>query len=233
MVHLQYQRNDINFIRNKFRVRGDTVEVYPAYSYENAIRIEFFGDEIDRISEINPLTGEIKTLLSHIAIYPASHYIVPQDKLEDALGEIQEEMEERVKEFIENGKLIEAQRIRQRTEYDIEMLREIGVCKGIENYSRVLARRPKGSTPSTLLDYFPEDFLLFVDESHVTLPQVRGMYNGDRARKQNLVTDFGKFADPLADKILVLSALLCFDENRYERYSAQTYRPIRFVFRGA
>jgi len=187
LVDLQYERNDINFVRNKFRVRGDTVEIYPAYSNENAIRVEFFGDEIDRISEINTLTGEVKAFLSHIAIYPASHYIVPQDKLEEALAEIKEEMEERVKFFIENEQLIEAQRIRQRTEYDIEMLREIGTCKGIENYSRVMARRPAGSTPSTLLDYFPDDFILFVDESHVTLPQVRGMYGGDRARKENLV----------------------------------------------
>ena len=187
LVDLQYERNDINFVRNKFRVRGDTVEIYPAYSNENAVRIEFFGDEIDRISEINTLTGEVKAFLSHIAIYPASHYIVPSDKLEEALKEINEEMEERVKFFIENEQLIEAQRIRQRTEYDIEMLREIGTCKGVENYSRVLSRRPKGSTPSTLLDYFPDDFLLFVDESHVTLPQVRGMYGGDRARKENLV----------------------------------------------
>ena len=187
LVDLQYERNDINFVRNKFRVRGDTVEIFPAYSHENALRIEFFGDEIDRISEINTLTGEVKTFLSHAAIYPASHYIVSGDKLEDALKEIEEEMEERVKFFIENEQLIEAQRIRQRTEYDIEMLREIGTCKGVENYSRVLSRRPKGSTPSTLLDYFPDDFLLFVDESHVTLPQVRGMYGGDRARKENLV----------------------------------------------
>jgi len=187
LVDLQYERNDINFVRNKFRVRGDTVEIFPAYSAENAIRVEFFGDEIDRICEINTLTGEIKALLSHVAIYPASHYIVPQDKLEDALCEIKEEMEQRVEFFIENEKLIEAQRIRQRTEYDIEMLREIGTCKGIENYSRVMSRRPPGSTPSTLLDYFPDDFVLFVDESHVTLPQVRGMYGGDRARKENLV----------------------------------------------
>lgn len=187
LVDLQYERNDINFVRNKFRVRGDTVEVYPAYSYENAVRIEFFGDEIDRISEINTLTGEVKQLLSHTAIYPASHYIVPQDKMQDALKELIEEMEERVKFFEENGKLIEAQRIRQRTEYDVEMLREIGTCKGVENYSRVLSRRKPGSTPSTLLDYFPDDFLLFVDESHVTLPQVRGMYGGDRGRKDNLI----------------------------------------------
>ncbi len=187
LVDLQYERNDINFVRNKFRVRGDTVEIYPAYSYENAVRIEFFGDEIDRISEINTLTGEVKQFLSHTAIYPASHYIVPQDKLEDALKELKDEMEQRVKFFEDSGKLIEAQRIRQRTEYDIEMLREIGTCKGIENYSRVLSRRKPGSTPSTLLDYFPDDFLLFVDESHVTLPQVRGMYGGDRGRKDNLI----------------------------------------------
>lgn len=187
LVDLQYERNDINFVRNKFRVRGDTVEVYPAYSYENAVRIEFFGDEVERISEINVVTGEVKQFLNHIAIYPASHYIVPQDKLEEALGEIQEEMEARVKEFTDSGKLIEAQRIRQRTEYDIEMLREIGTCKGVENYSRVLSRRAPGSTPFTLLDYFPDDFLLFVDESHVTLPQVRGMYGGDRGRKDNLI----------------------------------------------
>ena len=190
LVDLQYERNDINFTRNKFRVRGDIVDIYPAYSYENAIRVEFFGDEIDRICEINTLTGELKSVLSHTAIYPASHYIVPQDKLEDALNDLKQEMEERVKFFNENGKLIEAQRIRQRTEYDIEMLREVGTCKGIENYSRVLSRRPAGSIPSTLLDYFPDDFLLFVDESHVTLPQVRGMFGGDRGRKENLV-EFG------------------------------------------
>ena len=187
LVDLQYERNDINFIRNKFRVRGDTVEIFPANSQENAVRVEFFGDEIDRISEINTVTGEVKALLSHAAIYPASHYIVPHEKLEDALKEIDEEMEERVRFFNENGQLIEAQRIRQRTEYDIEMLREIGTCKGVENYSRVLSRRAPGSVPSTLLDYFPDDYLLFVDESHVTLPQVRGMDGGDRARKENLV----------------------------------------------
>ena len=187
LVDLQYERNDINFIRNKFRVRGDTVEIFPANSQENAVRVEFFGDEIDRISEINTVTGEVKALLSHAAIYPASHYIVPHEKLEDALKEIDEEMEERVRFFNENVQLIEAQRIRQRTEYDIEMLREIGTCKGVENYSRVLSRRAPGSVPSTLLDYFPDDYLLFVDESHVTLPQVRGMYGGDRARKENLV----------------------------------------------
>ena len=187
LVDLQYDRNDINFVRNKFRVRGDVVEIYPAYSYGSAIRVEFFGDEIERICEINTLTGELKAALSHVAIYPASHYIIPPEKMVDALKNIEDEMEERVKFFNENGKLIEAQRIRQRTEYDVEMLREIGTCKGVENYSRVLSGRPKGSVPFTLLDYFPEDFVLFVDESHVTLPQVRGMYGGDRARKENLV----------------------------------------------
>ncbi len=190
LVHLQYERNDVNFTRNKFRVRGDVVDVYPAYSYENAVRIEFFGDEVERICEINALTGELKSILNHIAIYPASHYIVSDENLEEALSDLKNEMEERVEYFNNNGKLIEAQRIRQRTEYDIEMLREVGTCKGIENYSRVLSRRPKGSVPFTLLDYFPDDFLLFVDESHVTLPQVRGMFAGDRGRKENLV-DFG------------------------------------------
>ena len=190
LVEIQYERNDINFIRDKFRVRGDTVEVFPSGYSDLAIRIEFFGDEIEKISEFAPLTGEVKTVLSHVAIYPASHYVVEGDALEDAISEIFEEMEERVKFFEEHGKLIEAQRIRQRTEYDMEMLRETGICSGIENYSRVLARRKPGSTPYTLLDFFPDDFLLFVDEAHVTLPQVHGMYGGDRARKKNLI-DFG------------------------------------------
>ena len=187
LVDLQYERNDLNFVRNKFRVRGDTVEIYPAYSHDTAIRVEFFGDEIDRISEINVLTGEVKGQLVHAPIYPASHYIVAPDKMENALNEIRRELEERVRLFTDQGKLIEAQRIRQRTEYDIEMLSEIGTCKGVENYSRVLSGRPAGSTPFTLLDYFPKDFLLLVDESHVMLPQLRGMYGGDRARKENLV----------------------------------------------
>ncbi len=190
LVKLQYERNDINFIRNKFRVRGDVVEIFPAYSGDTAIRVEFFGDEVERISEINTLTGELKNRLGHIAIYPASHYIVPDDKKEEALQNILAEMEERVEYFKSQDKLIEAQRIRQRTEYDVEMLREIGICKGIENYSRVLSGRPAGSVPFTLLDYFPENFLLFIDESHVTVPQVRGMFGGDRARKENLV-DYG------------------------------------------
>lgn len=190
LVDLQYERNDISFVRNTFRVRGDVVEIFPAYNSEVALRVEFFGDEIERVSEFTALTGEIKSILSHAAVYPASHYIVPADKMATALQDIYDEMVDRVEWFKANGKLIEAQRIKQRTEYDIEMLREIGMCKGIENYSRVLSGRPKGSTPFTLLDYFPNDFLLFVDESHVTLPQVRGMFGGDRARKDNLV-EFG------------------------------------------
>ncbi|MBQ1986109.1 MAG: excinuclease ABC subunit UvrB, partial [Clostridia bacterium] len=190
LVEIQYERNDINFVRNKFRVRGDVVEIFPAESSEKAIRVEFFGDEIDRISEVVPLTGEIVSDLKHVAIYPASHYIVPREKMERALREIEEEMEERVKYFKDEGKLIEAQRIEQRTRYDIEMLSEIGMCKGIENYSRIMSGRAPGSQPCTLLNYFPEDFILFVDESHVTLPQVRSMYAGDRARKESLI-DYG------------------------------------------
>ena len=190
LVELQYERNDINFIRNKFRVRGDVVEIFPASSNDSIIRVEFFGDEIDRISEINPLTGELKAILRHAAIYPASHYIVSREKMQTALAEIERELNERLAYFRENGKLLEAQRIEQRTRYDMEMLQEIGFCTGIENYSRILSGRPPGSSPYTLLDYFPEDFLLFVDESHVTLPQVRGMYAGDHARKKSLV-DYG------------------------------------------
>lgn len=187
LVTMQYERNDINFVRNKFRVKGDVVDIFPAYSSEKAVRVEFFGDEVDRICEFNPITGEMTSELKHIAIYPASHYVVSREKMEAALREIEEEMEERVAYFKSKNKLIEAQRIEQRTRYDIEMLSEIGFCKGIENYSRVMSGRPAGSRPFTLLDYFPEDFLLFVDESHVTLPQVRGMYAGDRARKEALV----------------------------------------------
>lgn len=190
LVEIQYDRNDVNFTRNKFRVRGDTVEIFPVYSNDNAIRVEFFGDEIDRISEINALTGEVKGTLSHVAIYPASHYVVSPDKMEKALQEIKEEAENRHNEFMSQGKLLEAERIKQRTEYDIEMLRETGFCKGIENYSRIMSGRKPGEAPFTLLDYFPDDFILFVDESHVTLPQVRAMYAGDRARKDSLI-DFG------------------------------------------
>ena len=187
LVELQYERNDVNFVRNKFRVRGDVVEIYPANSEVKILRVEYFGDEIDRITEINALTGELYGELKHAAIYPASHYIVPKDKMFKAIKELEAELEERIKFFEDKGKLLEAQRIEQRTRYDIEMLQEIGFCTGIENYSRVLSGRAPGSSPYTLLDYFPKDFLLFVDESHVTLPQVRGMFAGDRARKENLI----------------------------------------------
>ena len=187
LVGIQYERNDINFVRNKFRVRGDIVEIFPANSTDTALRVEFFGDEIDRITEVNVLTGERLSELTHAAVFPASHYIVGREKMLDAIGEIKEELAERVKYFEDKGMLIEAQRIQQRTNYDMEMLEEIGFCSGIENYSRVLARRPKGAVPFTLLDFMPDDFLLMVDESHVSLPQVRGMYAGDRARKETLV----------------------------------------------
>jgi len=191
LISMQYERNDVNFIRNKFRVRGDTVEIFPAgVTQEKAIRVEFFGDEIDRISEFEVVTGIANRELVHAAIFPASHYIVGKDKLEQALDEIENEMEQQVEKFTAEHKLIEAQRIAERTKYDMEMLREIGMCKGIENYSRVLARRAPGSTPITLIDHFPKDYLLLVDESHVTLPQVRGMYGGDSARKKNLI-DYG------------------------------------------
>ena len=187
LVEIQYERNDINFIRNKFQVRGDVVEIYPAYSTDTAIRVEFFGDEIDRLCEINTVTGEVKNMVSHVAIYPASHYIVPHERLMASIEEIRRECDERVEYFRARNKLIEAQRIAERTNYDIEMLQEIGFCKGIENYSRVLSGRAPGSMPSTLLDYFPEDFVIFIDESHVTLPQARGMYGGDRSRKESLI----------------------------------------------
>ncbi len=190
LVEDQYERNDINFVRNKFRVRGDVVEIFPAGSTENAIRVEFFGDEIDRISEIHVLTGNVVCTLNHVAIYPASHYIVDRAEMNEAIDDIEQELEERVKYFTDNHKLIEAQRIAQRTQYDMEMLREVGFCSGIENYSRVLSRRKPGSIPYTLMDHFPKDYLLFVDESHVTLPQVRGMFGGDRARKTTLI-DYG------------------------------------------
>ena len=239
LITLQYERNDINFIRNKFRVRGDTVDIYPAYSYENAIRVEFFGDEIDRICEINTLTGEIKNTLSHVAVYPASHYIISEEKMEDGLKRILDEMEERVKFFESEGRLIEAQRIRQRTEYDVEMLREVGTCKGIENYSGVLAGRKRGSTPSTLLDYFPDDFVLFVDESHVTLPQVRGMHGGDFARKSNLVEygfrlpsafdnrplNFDEFYSHINQAVFVSATPGDFEKNTSAQIVEQVIRP--------
>ena len=187
LVSISYERNDMNFIRNKFRVRGDVVEIYPASGKEHAVRVEFFGDEIDRISKINVLTGDAVEYLSYTAIFPATHYAVSDEKREAALAEIEAEMRERVKFFRAQDKLIEAQRIEERTKYDLEMLREVGFCSGVENYSRVLSGRPEGSTPYTLLDYMPSDFIMFIDESHVTLPQVRGMSGGDFARKNNLV----------------------------------------------
>ncbi len=190
LVEIRYERNDIAFERNTFRVRGDTIDIFPVYSKDKAIRIEFWGDEVDRISEIQAVTGTPTRILNHVAIYPASHYVTTKEKMELAIGEIQTELEQRVEYFKSQDKAVEAQRIQQRTEYDIEMMRELGYCNGIENYSRVISGRPAGSPPMTLLDYFPKDFLLFVDESHVTLPQVRAMYNGDRARKTSLV-DYG------------------------------------------
>ena len=239
LVEIQYERNDISFTRNKFRVKGDTVEIFPVYSSDSAYRIEFFGDEIDRISEINPLTGEVKCTLSHVAIYPASHYVVEKEKLEKALEEIQAEMEARVEEFTAQGKLLEAQRIQQRTLYDIEMLRETGFCKGIENYSRVMSGRKPGSAPFTLLDYFPDDFVLFVDESHVTLPQVRGMYGGDRSRKESLVNfgfrlpsafdnrplTFDEFYDKTHQRIFVSATPGDFEKSKSAQVAEQVIRP--------
>ncbi len=190
LVDIQYNRNDIDFTRNTFRVRGDVIEIMPAYEFEKAYRIELFGDEIDRIGEINALTGEVLGYRNHLTIYPASHYVTPPDKLDAAIDEIERELKEQVQYFKDYDKLIEAQRIEQRTKYDIEMLREMGFCQGIENYSRVLSGRPPGSRPFTLLDYFPDDFMIVIDESHVSIPQIRAMYGGDRTRKQSLV-DYG------------------------------------------
>lgn len=190
LVDIQYMRNDMNFVRNTFRVRGDCIEVIPPSSMENAIRIELFGDEIERITEINCLTGQIIGERTHAVFFPASHYVTPREKIEEAIADIEAELETTVARFKAEGKLIEAQRIEQRTHYDIEMLREVGFCQGIENYSRILSRRPPGSRPFTLIDYFPKDFLLVVDESHVSLPQIRGMFGGDQSRKRNLV-DYG------------------------------------------
>lgn len=187
LVNIQYDRNEIDFKRGKFRVRGDVLEIFPAYSSENVLRVEFFGDEIERITEVNALTGEIIGLRSHIAVFPASHYATTKAKMEKALESIEEELEERLKELRELGKLVEAQRLEQRTRYDLEMMREVGFCQGIENYSRHISGRAPGSPPYTLIDYFPDDFLMIIDESHVTVPQIGGMYNGDRSRKESLV----------------------------------------------
>ena len=240
LINMQYERNELNFVRNKFRVKGDTLEVFPAGSTnETAVRIEFFGDEIDRISEFEVITGNVRRTLLHCMIFPASHYIIGRDKMAEALDEIEQELEERVKFFTENNKLIEAQRIEQRTRYDMEMLMEIGTCKGVENYSRVLARRPKGSIPITLLDHFPDDFLMLVDESHVTLPQVRGMYGGDLARKKNLVDygfrlpcaydnrpmNFDEFYDKVNQVVFVSATPGEFERERSTQIVEQVIRP--------
>ena len=239
LIEIQYERNDISFTRNKFRVKGDVVEIFPVYSNENAFRIEFFGDEIDRISEINALTGQVKNVLSHVAIYPASHYVVSPEKMEKAITQIYSEMEEQVKVFQSEGKLIEAQRIKQRTEYDIEMLRETGFCKGIENYSAIMSGRKPGEPPFTLLDYFPDDFMLFVDESHVTLPQVRGMYGGDRSRKESLINfgfrlpsaydnrplTFDEFYNKIGQKIFVSATPGEFERQKSVQIAEQVIRP--------
>ena len=243
LVAISYDRNDINFVRDKFRVRGDTVEIFPASNGDKAVRVEFFGDEIDRVAEINVVTGELVRLLSYVAIYPATHYAVSDDKREAALKEIANEMRDRVEFFRSEDKLIEAQRIEERVKYDLEMLREIGFCSGVENYSRVLAGREPGSTPYTLMDYFPKDFLLFVDESHVTLPQVRGMSGGDTARKKNLI-DFGfrlpsaydnrplyfeEFESKINQAIFVSATPSDFEKENSERIVEQIIRPTGLV----
>ncbi|MGN1306540.1 MAG: excinuclease ABC subunit UvrB [Faecousia sp.] len=239
LVEIRYERNDIDFSRNTFRVRGDTVEIYPVYWSGRAIRVEFFGDEIDRISEINAVTGLPERVVNHVAIYPASHYVASKEKLNRAIVEIEREMEEREAWFKENDKLLEAQRIRQRTMYDIEMLQEIGFCSGIENYSRVISGRAPGTPPMTLLDYFPDDFLLFVDESHVTLPQVRAMYAGDRSRKESLVDygfrlpsafdnrplTFDEFQTKINQAVYVSATPAEFERSRAGQIAEQVIRP--------
>ena len=239
LVEIRYERNDIAFERNMFRVRGDTVEIYPAYASGFAYRVEFFGDEVERISQINVVTGVPERTLSHVAIYPASHYVTTHEKMTRAIGEIRKEMEERVAWFEQNGKLLEAQRIRQRTEYDIEMMQELGYCSGIENYSRVISGRAPGSAPMTLIDYFPKDFILFVDESHVTLPQVRAMYRGDRSRKETLVEfgfrlpsafdnrplKFDEFNDRIRQAVYVSATPGPYERERAGQIAEQVIRP--------
>ena len=239
LIEIRYERNDISFERNKFRVRGDTLEIFPAYSHDKAIRVEFFGDEIDRISEINVVTGTATRILNHVAIYPASHYVTTKEKMAAAIERIRAECDERVRYFESQGKLLEAQRIRQRTDYDIEMMQELGYCSGIENYSRVIANREPGSPPMTLLDYFPKDFLLFVDESHVTLPQVRAMYRGDRARKETLVEfgfrlpsafdnrplKFDEFTDRIHQRVYVSATPAEYERERAGQIVEQIIRP--------
>lgn len=243
LVSIQYERNDLSFTRNKFRVRGDTVEIFPAGATDTAIRVEFFGDEVDRISEFDPITGNVTSTISHAAIYPASHYVISREKMNGAIGEIERELEERIKYFKDNDKLIEAQRIEQRTRYDIEMLEEIGFCKGIENYSRILAGREPGSIPYTLLDHFPKDFLLFVDESHVSLPQIRSMSAGDRGRKTTLVDygfrlpsafdnrplTFDEFYDKIGQAIFVSATPGPFEREKSEQIVEQVIRPTGLV----
>ena len=239
LTEIRYERNDLNFVRNAYRVRGDTLEVYPAYWSGRAIRIEFFGDEIDRISEVNAVTGVPERILNHVAIYPASHYVASREKMARAMRDIEAEMWEQVRFFEEHDKLLEAQRIRQRTQYDLEMLQEIGFCTGIENYSRVIAGRAPGTPPTTLLDYFPDDFILFVDESHVTLPQVRAMYNGDHARKKSLVDygfrlpsaydnrplTFDEFTDRIHQAIYVSATPADYERSRAGQIAEQVIRP--------
>ena len=239
LTDIRYERNDINFVRNAYRVRGDTLEVYPAYWAGRAIRIEFFGDEIDRISEINAVTGVPERILNHVAIYPASHYVASKEKMARAMKDIEAEMWEQVRFFEEHDKLLEAQRIRQRTQYDLEMLQEIGFCTGIENYPRVIAGRAPGPPPTTLLDYFPDDFILFVDESHVTLPQVRALYNGDHARKKSLVDygfrlpsaydnrplTFDEFTDRIHQAIYVSATPADYERSRAGQIAEQVIRP--------
>mgnify|MGYP005906924465 CR=1 FL=1 len=239
LVTLQYERNDVNFVRNKFRVHGDTVDIYLAYMSELAIRVEFFGDEIDRISDFHPLTGTVNRVLNHVAIYPASHYVTTKDKMDKAILEIRQELEDQVKYFTDNNQLVEAQRLRQRTEYDMEMMAELGYCSGIENYSRIISDRPAGSAPMTLLDFFPDDFLLFVDESHVTLPQVRAMYNGDHARKDSLVKygfrlpcaydnrplKFEEFEERIGQAVFVSATPGPYERERADQVVEQVIRP--------
>ena len=239
LVEIRYERNDIAFERNMFRVRGDTVEIYPAYYRDHAIRVEFFGDEIDRISDFNPVTGSVNRVLNHVAIYPASHYVTTKDKMDKAILEIRQELEDQVKYFTDNNQLVEAQRLRQRTEYDMEMMAELGYCSGIENYSRIISDRPAGSAPMTLLDFFPDDFLLFVDESHVTLPQVRAMYNGDRARKESLVEygfrlpcaydnrplKFEEFEERIGQAVFVSATPGPYERERADQVVEQVIRP--------
>ena len=239
LVEIRYERNDIAFERNMFRVRGDTVEIYPAYYRDHAIRVEFFGDEIDRISDFNPVTGSVNRVLNHVAIYPASHYVTTKDKMDKAILEIRQELEDQVKYFTDNNQLVEAQRLRQRTEYDMEMMAELGYCSGIEHYSRIISDRPAGSAPMTLLDFFPDDFLLFVDESHVTLPQVRAMYNGDHARKDSLVKygfrlpcaydnrplKFEEFEERIGQAVFVSATPGPYERERADQVVEQVIRP--------